>query len=199
MSVRITGFDSALGGASDRLRQIAVAAAAEAGEAGARFVKETMEKDGHKFTGNTAQSVRAGPVKLTSPGIARVVVEPALAQMVPAIIKEEGRKAEKPVSKEGRARLAVWARRKAAAFVARLRAQAEAANMRATGKKRPEGKVADRQKAAEQQAAFLIARSIKRRGLPAFHLFRRARHHVQNAWHGILTKVAARFPRGGVK
>lgn len=195
MALRVTGLGQAFDGANGRLRQASLAAAEEMAQEGARFIKERMEAEGVKDTGLTSQAVRAQPAQLVAPGLARSLVTVEPQQMTPAVVLEEGRARGKPVSVEGRRRIAIWARRKAKAMVDKLALEIRAARK---GRKRKPGALPPREE-AEQQASFLIARAIRRRGLRARHYFARARHHVQNQAMAIYRRVLARLPRGAAR
>lgn len=199
MSLRVTGIRGAFDRGNERLRVASLAAATEMAQEGERFIKEHMLDEGKKDTGLTAQAVKAEPAREVGYGVARANVEVASQQMTPAVVLEHGRAKGKPVSAAGRSKIATWVRRKVPQFVAEIRAVAEA--RAAVAGRKPKGRKADREQAAAESAAFLIARAISRRGLPAFHFFSRARHHVQGKAMDIYRRVLARLPRtaGGAR
>lgn len=182
------------GHVNDRMRMAAAATAVEMAQEGERFIKERMEAEGKKDSGLTAQGIRAeATAREVEPGVMRCAVTAAPQQMVATVVLEGGRARGKPVSAEGRRRLAIWARRKATAIVDRIaqeiRARASEAGAKVGAK--------DVRAQAEKQAAFLVARAITRRGLKEFRFFRRARQHVQERSQAIWRRILGRFAVGG--
>lgn len=198
MSFRVIN-DQALRFSGERIDQAAYAALARITQEAAKMLKEGIRTEpdsrgfvGRNDTGLTGQAIFASTPTRTGSGIeATVSVSPQ--QLTPALVIELGRRPGKSVSEEGRRRLAVWARRKAKALVASLAAEIR---KRRAGAKRVAGRASPTEE-AERQAAFLIARAIKRRGIPATHLFSRVRAIMRQRAPQIVAEVFAKIQRGG--
>jgi hypothetical protein len=125
---------------------------------------------------------------------AAVVVQPPHDKV--AVIVEEGRRPGRPVSRAGQAAIRKWVGRKL-----RDRVLSRVSGARVTATNRRSGKVTGVKtvdaEAALDSAAFLIARKIRRRGIPGIHPFRRVADAMRSGRAAqIVASVVARLARG---
>lgn len=227
MSVRVggTGGDP-FARIAGRARAVAEAAVLEIAAEGERQVVETLTtgRDERGFvgrvdTGTARSAVRVAPVEWNGrSAVARLAPSGPAADYWPVL--EGGRRPGRPVSRVGRERIAVWARRKGVlARIAQgllesskgarvsLRARrvwdAVAAQEEAAGRRMPiefnarvTGVSAKRRAAIQKQALFLIVRAIRRKGTPGLAPFRAAAGKLRAGLaRAILERVAARARR----
>lgn len=148
------------------------------GEVKRRMV-ETVDAAGHRgrvASGLTQKAVIArAPVKTAGGWEQTTEISPPQDHLGPII--EKGRKPGKGVSRAGQANLRKWARRK----LGPVRAP--------TGRFRPGGR-----ERAERSRVFLIARKIKRKGIPGIHVFRDTARwlrqgHARRIWDDVVRRL----------
>lgn len=120
-------------------------------------MQNTVDSAGHRgrvASGTTLQAVTPRPPVKTAGGWEQTTeIAPPQDHLGPII--EKGRKPGKGVSRAGQANLRKWARRKLGPV------RAASGRFKAGGRER-----------AERSRVFLIARKIKRKGIPGIHAFR---------------------------
>lgn len=204
MSVRVggTGGDP-FARIAGRARAVAEAAVLEIAAEGERQVVETLTtgRDERGFvgrvdTGTARSAVRVAPVEWNGrSAVARLAPSGPAADYWPVL--EGGRRPGRPVSRVGRERIAVWARRKGVLrrVVNGLLAKAAADRGEALPA-RPRRLAAAARAALERQAVFVIARGISRKGTPGLAPFRAAAGKLRAGLaRAILERVAARARR----
>lgn len=204
MSVRIVASsgDDAFARVEARIRAVAEGAALEIAAAGEREVVEVVSSGqdprgfvGRVDTGQARQAVQIGPVGWNG-SVAAVRLAPSgpAADYWPVI--EGGRRPGKPISKVGRERIAVWGRRKGVLrrIVDSLAARDEVDGAATHGPAKPVRRLKKGEREGlEAQAAFILARAIRRKGTPGLHPFRAAAARLRGGLaRAIVERVAAR-------
>lgn len=141
---------------------------------------DTVDRRGYRgrvASGSTRQAVTAREPRKTNRGWEQVT-EVAPPQDKVAAIVELGRRKGKGVSRQGQRMIERWARRKLGPVSA-----GDGKRFKAGGRAR-----------AEQSRAYLIARAIKRRGIPALHPFKRAADELKDGlarrmWNDVASRV----------
>lgn len=226
MSVRVggTGGDP-FARIAGRARAVAEAAVLEIAAEGERQVVETLTtgRDERGFvgrvdTGTARSAVRVAPVEWNGrSAVARLAPSGPAADYWPVL--EGGRRPGRPVSRVGRERIAVWARRKGvlAKIVQSLLEsstgaksslrdrrvwEAVAYREQVAGRTMPEfrgrvtGVSAKRRASLAGRALYLLTRSISRKGTPGLAPFRAAAGKLRAGLaRAILERVAARARR----
>lgn len=204
VSVRISGgggLDDPFARVTGHVRAVAEAATLEILAEGERQVVEVLStgRDPRGFvgrvdTGQARQSLQLAPVRWDGRA-SRGELAPSGPPADYWPVLEDGRRPGRPISTVGQQRIAVWARRKGVLqrVVNALRARA-AADAGEVLPARPKRLRAGERAQLEEQAAFVIQRSIRRKGTPGLGPFRRAAQRLRDGLaRQIVARVAARY------